>query len=924
MFKKLVKLLVIIIIACVVILLVGFASICVWASLGPRDISQYNSYIEKSIDGVLKDSHIKIGQTYIQWGGFTELLSIRANNVQLNNDSGVQIAAFPEIILKYGISSVVTGNLIPSRLKLVQPVINLTSIMHKENQDNSSLNFKDFDFSRLDELSIENGVLTAPDGGVWNMKEANLWYNDGDILISAEIGKKDGEGITASLRTNSDQSDSFIKASFVNFDTNNLVYFVPEIAKTHFIINGRASMTANEKVKKATFDLDDFTGEFDDADAMKYRLEVKNGSVSGSYDLNSKTLDITKLSTLFNDGYKMQGNAHIVDFKQYKADVSFSDMRMLELKKYWPIKAAPNIIGWVNAHLTGGIISTGTMKVDIDTTKSLAEQSPEAIDLKFNFVNVSGTYADKLMPVTEANGNAVMNTKSLKLDIPTAVTGGSKISAAKATISDIGGADELLTGSAQIDGPAEDLGDFYLKLVKGKKLINDKNDLSGTATTAVKLSLPPAHDVTVEQVEYDVSTHLRDASIKSFANKLDLDKVNADIAADNNSYSAKGTGLASSSDARLNLKGAPVQYEVASKGPNIRIAAVADLTNSGLQFAPLGLKKEAGDPAKLTAEVLGSSGQEPVLNQLTLQSKTINISGKGRINKDYTDFSMVDFDALKFGKTDLSAHIVFAPNLTAEFKGKYFDAAPVLSYLKTDRAEDNSEYKIFMQADEVGLYNGQSLQDVYATLHCAKSCDVISVNSQHLSFNQTSANLTVKSDRAGGLLKALDLYENMEGGKLEIKAKVEGSTYDGNITITDFSIMKAKALARMLSLGSLTGMADLVQGKGITFKKLSGDIVLDKHKVSIKDGRMVGAAIGVTAKGTVDRDNNAADISGNIIPAYTANTLLGNIPLIGDVIIGDDGVFALAYSMSGSIDDPKISVNPLSVLAPGFLKNVFQ
>ena len=87
---------------------------------------------------------------------------------------------------------------------------------------------------------------------------------------------------------------------------------------------------------------------------------------------------------------------------------------------------------------------------------------------------------------------------------------------------------------------------------------------------------------------------------------------------------------------------------------------------------------------------------------------------------------------------------------------------------------------------------------------------------------------------------------------------------------------------------------------------------------------MVGAAIGITAKGSIDRVKNIADVSGNIIPSYTANTLLGNIPLIGPVVIGDEGVFALAYKLSGNVDDPSISVNPLSILAPGFLKNVFQ
>ncbi len=99
---------------------------------------------------------------------------------------------------------------------------------------------------------------------------------------------------------------------------------------------------------------------------------------------------------------------------------------------------------------------------------------------------------------------------------------------------------------------------------------------------------------------------------------------------------------------------------------------------------------------------------------------------------------------------------------------------------------------------------------------------------------------------------------------------------------------------------------------------------MDKHKLAVKDYRMVGPAIGITANGEIDRDKEIVDVSGNIIPAYTANTLLGHIPLLGDMIIGDEGVFALAYTMKGKIDDPDLSVNPLSVLAPGILKTVFE
>jgi hypothetical protein len=65
---------------------------------------------------------------------------------------------------------------------------------------------------------------------------------------------------------------------------------------------------------------------------------------------------------------------------------------------------------------------------------------------------------------------------------------------------------------------------------------------------------------------------------------------------------------------------------------------------------------------------------------------------------------------------------------------------------------------------------------------------------------------------------------------------------------------------------------------------------------------------------------------GVISPAYALTGLVDSIPLIGDILTGGkgEGIFAMTFKVTGSLDDPNISVNPLSLLAPGFLRNVFS
>ena len=65
------------------------------------------------------------------------------------------------------------------------------------------------------------------------------------------------------------------------------------------------------------------------------------------------------------------------------------------------------------------------------------------------------------------------------------------------------------------------------------------------------------------------------------------------------------------------------------------------------------------------------------------------------------------------------------------------------------------------------------------------------------------------------------------------------------------------------------------------------------------------------------------DLRGTLVPAYTINSVLGNIPILGTLLTGGEGegVFALTYRVSGAPDSPTVSVNPLSALAPGFLRS---
>jgi uncharacterized protein YhdP len=82
----------------------------------------------------------------------------------------------------------------------------------------------------------------------------------------------------------------------------------------------------------------------------------------------------------------------------------------------------------------------------------------------------------------------------------------------------------------------------------------------------------------------------------------------------------------------------------------------------------------------------------------------------------------------------------------------------------------------------------------------------------------------------------------------------------------------------------------------------------------------------VTANGRFELGAQRLDMQGTIVPAYTLNSIIGNVPVLGSLLLGGDGqgLFAATYRATGSVTDPQISVNPLSALTPGFLRRLLQ
>jgi len=184
-------------------------------------------------------------------------------------------------------------------------------------------------------------------------------------------------------------------------------------------------------------------------------------------------------------------------------------------------------------------------------------------------------------------------------------------------------------------------------------------------------------------------------------------------------------------------------------------------------------------------------------------------------------------------------------------------------------------------------------------------------------------------DASVAMLTLLGL-NSIEGGKLAIDGKLppsgEPGGLSGHVTLDDFTLVQAPAFAQILSLASLQGMADTLGGSGLKFNKLEMQFALEDGVLKVRDGRASGPALGLTGEGDIGIAGKTIDFSGVLVPSYTVNSILGDIPLLGDVMVGKkgEGMFAINYSVKGPFTKTQIAVNPLSALTPGFLRRIFD
>jgi hypothetical protein len=180
-----------------------------------------------------------------------------------------------------------------------------------------------------------------------------------------------------------------------------------------------------------------------------------------------------------------------------------------------------------------------------------------------------------------------------------------------------------------------------------------------------------------------------------------------------------------------------------------------------------------------------------------------------------------------------------------------------------------------------------------------------------------------ETDDAGALFRFTDMYPRMYGGQMWMAMDPptqEQSPQIGTLYIRRFAVRGEPTLDRIVSgaPNSPGGPA----ASGVDFSEMRADFTRFSGKMAIHDGIVRGPLVGATVEGNIDYVRDDVHLRGTFVPFYGLNNMFGQIPIIG-LFLGagnKEGLLGINYEAVGPPGAPRITVNPVSAIAPGLLR----
>jgi len=538
--------------------------------------------------------------------------------------------------------------------------------------------------------------------------------------------------------------------------------------------------------------------------------------------------------------------------------------------------------------------------------------------------------------------------------------------------------------SVRIHGQASSIGKLvsYAPADAAKKIPFDVKDMSGDISILLKMNFPMAKNAESEKITWDAWVDFDQFSLATpyqgtttISNAAGSTHINSEM------IELKGDGLLNGIPASIEIslpflgddteKQEKIVFHFDDETRNRFVPAlknfltgmisidvgqesdgkrhlVVDLSKAVLEIPWIGWKKGNGVAAKaeMTVPADIKALKDIKIDDFNLSGDTFQINGQivvkdgNFISGDFSKVILIRNDNLRLSvkKTDKTYHI--------KLTGKYFDARSLIKRMGEATSPDNSNEKIELtaQLDKINGFYEESLTNFKASYRHDKAGNdsiilegVTSTEKPVLAKiirSNGEQTVNVSSDDAGSLLRLMNLYDKLHGGHLEAKLQsIKEAPLSGPVSITNFQIIDEPKLASIVSTSPSGGgksLNEAVKGKidlaRVVVDHAFGQIGKGDNYFVLDRGVIRGPTVGATFQGIVyDASGNTA-ITGTFMPGYGLNRLFANVPVLGAILGNgrDRGLIGITFKVEGKAQKPRIVVNPISVIAPGIFRSIFE
>ncbi len=372
-----------------------------------------------------------------------------------------------------------------------------------------------------------------------------------------------------------------------------------------------------------------------------------------------------------------------------------------------------------------------------------------------------------------------------------------------------------------------------------------------------------------------------------------------------------------------------------------RFAVEADLTPTQIEGLLPGWSKPSGKPARATFTLV-SKPQSTRIEELLIEGAgggvrgTIDFDGSGELQS-------ANFPAYGFSDADrASLKVERVPDgaLRVVMRGEVYDARGFIKSAASGPSPASSpkhramDVDLDMKLGAVVGFNGEALRGLDLKMSrragemrsfglAAKIGRDATLVGDLRGRGAGHQVVSLDSTDAGAFFRFTDVYARMTGGQASITMdppSTQNPAQQGVLNVRDFTIHDEAQLQRAVTNGQQQNRRNEIAftGMRVEFSRMPG-------RVGLRDGVVRGPLLGGTIDGVVDYSRDEMHLRGTLVPLYGPNNLLGQLPLVGLFLGGEkEGLVGITYEVVGRPGNPVLHINPISALAPGLLRKVFE